>query len=196
MVLFVNACVRDNSRTERIARALLERLGDLHEEIKLAEGHLQPLSEERLIKRTELIERGEFSHPMFSLARQFQSADEIVIAAPYWDLSFPAILKLYLENIYVTGLVSEYTEAGEPHGLCRARKLWYVTTAGGPYAPDFSYAYIRTLARVYFGIPETELIRAEMLDVQGYDAEELVARQIEIINTMMDVNSKMEKKTR
>ena len=41
---------------------------------------------------------------MFDLASQFQQADEIVIAAPYWDLSFPAILKLYLENIYVTGV--------------------------------------------------------------------------------------------
>ena len=115
---------------------------------------------------------------MFRLARQFQAADEIVVAAPYWDLAFPAVLKLYLENIYVTGLVSEYTETGEPHGLCRARKLWYVTTAGGPYVPDYSYAYIRTLARDYFGIPETELISAEMLDVQGYDAESIVANTI------------------
>ncbi len=139
---------------------------------------MHPLSEERLNRRTELIERREYSDPMFRLARQFQRADEIVIAAPYWDLSFPAILKLYLENIYVTGLVSEYTEEGLPHGLCRARKLWYVTTAGGPYVPDFSYAYIRTLVQDYFGIPETERIMAEMLDVQGYDAERIVANTI------------------
>ncbi len=139
---------------------------------------MHPLSEERLNRRTELIERREYSDPMFRLARQFQRADEIVIAAPYWDLSFPAILKLYLENIYVTGLVSEYTEEGLPHGLCRARKLWYVTTAGGPYVPDFSYAYIRTLVQDYFGIPETERIVAEMLDVQGYDAERIVANTI------------------
>ena len=139
---------------------------------------MHPLSEERLNRRTELIERREYSDPMFRLARQFQRADEIVIAAPYWDLSFPAILKLYLENIYVTGLVSEYTEEGLPHGLCRARKLWYVTTAGGPYVPDFSYAYIRTLAQDYFGIPEAERIVAEMLDVQGCDAERIVANTI------------------
>lgn len=139
---------------------------------------MHPLSEERLNRRTELIERREYSDPMFRLARQFQRADEIVIAAPYWDLSFPAILKLYLENIYVTGLVSEYTEEGLPHGLCRARKLWYVTTAGGPYVPDLSYAYIRSLAQDHFGIPETERIVAEMLDVQGYDAERIVANTI------------------
>jgi len=30
----------------------------------------------------------------------------------------------------------------------------------------------------YFGIPETELICAEMLDVEGFDADNLVAQQI------------------
>ena len=166
-VLYINACARSESRTDRIARALLERLGGLQEEVKLAEMDLQPLSEE-----------ADYTDAMFDLARQFQQADEIVIAAPYWDLSFPAILKLYLENIYVTGLVSEYTETGRPHGLCRAGKLWYVTTAGGPYLPEFSYRYLQTLATEYFGIPETELICAEMLDVEGFDADNLVAQQI------------------
>ena len=178
MVLYVNACVREESRTERLAKTLLKRLGGASETVKLSEEDLRPLSEKKLNRRTELIERHDYSDPMFRLARQFQQADEIVIAAPYWDLSFPAILKLYLENIYVTGLVSEYTETGQPHGLCRARKLWYVTTAGGPYIPDFSYAYIRTLAQDSFGIPETELIVAEMLDVRGFDAESIVTNTI------------------
>jgi FMN-dependent NADH-azoreductase len=102
-VLYINACARSESRTDRIARALLERLGGLQEEVKLAEMDLQPLSEERLNRRTWLIEEADYTDAMFDLARQFQQADEIVIAAPYWDLSFPAILKLYLENIYVTG---------------------------------------------------------------------------------------------
>ena len=177
-VLYINACARSESRTDRIARALLERLGGLQEEVKLAEMDLQPLSEERLNRRTWLIEEADYTDAMFDLARQFQQADEIVIAAPYWDLSFPAILKLYLENIYVTGLVSEYTETGRPHGLCLAGKLWYVTTAGGPYLPDFSYQYLHTLAAEYFGIPETELICAEMLDVEGFDADNLLAQQL------------------
>lgn len=180
-VLYVNACVRRASRTDRLARALLEKLGGAQEEVRLADEKLEPLDGERLIRRTELMEKGRYADPMFRLARQFQRADVIVIAAPYWDLSFPAVLKLYLENIYVTGIVSAYTEEGTPRGLCRAKKLWYVTTAGGPYVPDFSYGYIRTLATTYFGIPETQLIRAEMLDVRGYDAEELIARQIKEI---------------
>ena len=182
-VLYINACVRAESRTDRIARALLEWLGGEQEEVKLSELDLQPLSEARLNRRTALIEQGDYADPLFDLARQFQAAEEIVIAAPYWDLGFPAILKLYLEHIYVTGLVSEYTAEGLPHGLCRAKKLWYVTTSGGPYVPDFSYAYLSTLARDYFGIPETELIQAEMLDVAGFDPEAIVAREVDRIRS-------------
>lgn len=51
-VLYINACARSESCTDRIARALLERLGGLQEEVKLAEMDLQPLSEERFNRRT------------------------------------------------------------------------------------------------------------------------------------------------
>lgn len=181
MILYVNACVRGCSRTDQIARTLLQKLGEGYEEVKLAEENLEPLSEERLQKRTELTEQRRFDHPMFRLARQFQQADVIVMAAPFWDLSFPAILKVYLENIYVVGLVTEYGGDGVPHGLCKAKKLYYVTTAGGPYVPDYSYSYLRDLAVNCFGIGETELIRAEMLDVEGFDPEKIVLDTIQKI---------------
>ena len=98
MVLYTNACVRSESRTDRIARALLGKTTDKYDEIKLSEIHLQQLSEEELNKRTEYIEKGEYSNPMFDPAKQFADAEIIVIAAPYWDMSFPASLKVYLKN--------------------------------------------------------------------------------------------------
>jgi FMN-dependent NADH-azoreductase len=66
-VLYINACARSESRTDRIARALLERLGGLQEEVKLAEMDLQPLSEERLNRRTRLIEKADYTDAMFDL---------------------------------------------------------------------------------------------------------------------------------
>ena len=115
---------------------------------------------------------------MFDFAKQFAAADTIVISAPYWDLSFPAVLKNYIENIYVTGIVSAYGEDGMPVGLCRATKLYYVTTAGGPYDSTYSYGYIESLAKNFFGIPETALVKAEMLDIAGNNAEEILAQAI------------------
>ena len=177
MILYINACMRMESRTDRIAKALLQKLGGDYVEIKLS-GAFLPLTEETLARRTALIEAGDYSDPMFDAAKQFAAADEIVVAAPFWDYSFPADLKVYFENIYVTGLVSRYGPDGMPVGLCSAKMLYYVTTAGGPYVPTFSYDWVKARAQLAFGIPETELIAAEMLDVDGFDAEQIVADAI------------------
>ena len=57
---------------------------------------------------------------MFYYARQFAEADQIVIAAPFWDLSFPAILKAYMEQITVSGITFEYIN-GRPCGRCKKK---------------------------------------------------------------------------
>lgn len=173
MILYVNACVRERSRTDKLARHLLSKLGD-YKEIKLSEEDITPLSAQMLEKRNAFIEAGDYSDDMFRYAKDFASADTVVISAPYWDLSFPSILKVYFENIYVTGIVSRYGEDGRPQGLCKAKNLWYVTTAGGPYNPDYSYGYVDTLAREFLGIENTRLIKAEMLDIYGNNPETIL----------------------
>ena len=180
MVLYINACVRDESRTDRLARKLLDKLGD-YTELKLSEENLKPLDKDTLEYRSELIAKGQFDDDMFKYAHQFAEADTIVISAPFWDMSFPAILKTYIENIYITGLVSKYGEDGRPVGLCKASKLYYVTTAGGPYVGTYSYDYIKDLASGAFGIKETELIYAEMLDIAGNDPEKILGEVFGVI---------------
>ncbi|MBQ6337402.1 MAG: NAD(P)H-dependent oxidoreductase [Ruminococcus sp.] len=182
MILYINCCVREESRTHRLAAEVLRRLGGEVTELKLYEEKLLPLDRERLERRTALIELGDYSDGMFDYAKQFAAADTIVIAAPYWDLSFPAPLKTYIENIYVTGLVSEYGEDGMPRGLCKAERLIYVTTAGGPYDPTYSFGYLKSLAQNFFGIPRVSLVKAEMLDIVGNDAEVILRRAMDEIN--------------
>lgn len=172
-ILYVNACVRSDSRTDRLARDLLKTLGD-YEEIRLTDAGLVPLDREKLEARTQKIAQRAFCDPTFAPARQFASADVIVMAAPFWDGSFPAVLKTYIEHIYVMGIVSSYAPDGTPVGLCRAQKLYYVTTAGGPYFPQFGYGYIEALAKTAFGIPCTGLIYAENLDIDGADPEKIL----------------------
>ena len=95
MILYINSCPRAGSRTDRLARKLLAKLGD-YEEINLEKEHLMPMTKERLAYRTKLIARKDYSDPVFDYAKQFSEADIIVIAAPFWDLSFPAELKVYI----------------------------------------------------------------------------------------------------
>ena len=178
MTLYINCCVREESRTDRLAKAVLQKLGGEFTELKIYEEKLRPLDEKTLNRRTALIGQGDYGDTMFDYAKQFANADAIVIAAPYWDLSFPAPLKIYIENIYVTGIVSAYGENGMPVGLCKAKELYYVTTAGGPYDATYSYGYAESLAKNFFGIPTTHLVKAEMLDIAGNNAEEILSREI------------------
>lgn len=173
MTLFINCCAREDSRTERLARALLKTLGE-YEELRLYDEPLHPLGRADIAKRDALLAQRKYDDEMFCYARQFAAADRIVIAAPLWDLSFPAQLKVYLENIYVTGVVTKYSEAGQPIGLCHAGGLCYVTTSGGPFDGRFGYDYWRAIAQDCFGIPEVKLLKAENLDIEGSDAEKIV----------------------
>ena len=58
--------------------------------------------------------------------------------------------------------------------MCKAKKLYFVTTAGGPFAERFGYDYIKALALEYFGIKEVALIKAEMLDIDENDSEAIL----------------------
>ncbi len=179
MNLFINACVRTESRTEKIAEKLLEKLGEKADKVRLSEVAFPLTSEDFLRKRDNYIKEKDYSDPYFDLAKQFAKADMIVIAAPYWDLSFPAVLKLYIEHINVLGITFEYSSEGIPIGLCKAKKLYYVMTAGGYYVPEeYGFGYIKALAENYYGIKDVELIKATGLDIQGNDAEMILQKCI------------------
>ena len=172
MVLLVNACVRKESRTKRLAERLTKQLDGDVREVLLSDVQFPVADEAFLAKRDELIAREEWSDPMFDLARQFASADTIVVAAPYWDLSFPASLKQYFEQINVLGITFQYSPEGTPVPLCRAKKLYYVMTAGGAFVPEeFGFGYVRTLAQSFYGIEDVRLIKAVGLDIYGADVE-------------------------
>lgn len=173
-ILFVNACVRKNSRTFSLSKAVLDKLKSEYTEIDLQRENLQPLNCERLEKREKLIAEGNFSDGMFMYARDFAEADTVVVAAPYWDLTFPALLKIYLEQITVCGITFDYRH-GAPHSLCRAKRLIYVTTAGGTIYKDYGFEYIKTISETFFAIPKVLCFKAEGLDIKGADTEKIMA---------------------
>ena len=176
MILFVNGCVRENSRTLELAQAVLAKETDTIEEVRLYPDGPNGLNAETLRLRDALLTNQELDHPMFRWARQFAAADTIVIAAPYWDLAFPAKVRAYLEEVTVSGITFRYGENGIPQGLCRAKRLIYVTTAGGPIFQNYGYEYIKALAQGFYGIPDVSLVRAEGLDIRGADPEAIMVR--------------------
>lgn len=172
-ILFINACVRDESRTLFYTKEYLKKLSGDVTEIELQKENILPLDNDLLKKRDKLIAEKKLDDEMLKYARQFADADEIVVAAPYWDLGFPALLKIYIEAITVSGITFTY-ERNIPKGLCKAKKLTYITTAGGRIYADFGYNYIKMLAQTMYGIRDTKCIYAENLDVECIPAEKVM----------------------
>ena len=170
--LCVNACMRgEASRTLALCREYLERFDDVVE-VDVAALDLKPFDADRVAYRTEKQRAGEWDDPIFSLSRQFAEADDIVIGVPYWDLSFPAAFKTYLEHVSVCELTFHYTEDARCEGICKAKRITYITTCGGfVEGANFGYEYIVGIAKM-FGIPEVRFVAAEGLDIVGIDVQE------------------------
>ncbi len=184
-LLFLDACIRrERSRTEALAQAYLrlrEKLGPVEcQQVILEEETLLPLNEQRLQEREEAIQKGDYSGEAFRLPRQLAWAQELVIAAPYWDLSFPASLKVYWENCCVYGLTFRYTPEGKPRGLTALQKATYLTTAGGIIGTaDFGFLYLQGLLQGLLGVHTVERFAAEGLDIQGNSPTEILHHTIQ-----------------
>ena len=179
-LLFIDACVnRGISRTEQLAQALLKEMnqnGEYEiETLNLEDEDLKLFTGKASALRESLTRAGNFEGPLFTYAKQFAAADRIVVAAPYWDFSFPARMKCYLEQICVTGLTFTFSSKGIPGGLCHADSLHYVTTSGGSIGElNLGYEYLEKLCKVYYGINETVCYTAEGLDIEGNSVEEIM----------------------
>lgn len=169
--LFVNACMRgEASRTLALCREYLTGIKDVVE-VDLAALDLRPFDADMVAYRSEKQIAGAWDDPIFALSRQFAQADDIVIGAPYWDLSFPAALKIYIEHVSVCDSTFHYTEDARCEGICKAARITYITTCGGYVeGANYGYDYLRGIANM-FGIPEVRFVAAEGLDIVGIDVE-------------------------
>ena len=189
-LLFINACVRgQKSRTLQLARRFLGAWQHAHPEaviteLDLCRDRLSPQYPEVLEERDALWSAGKLDDPLFQPARQFAAAGRIVIAAPFWDLSFPAILKIYLERISVTNITFGYDDLGRSVGLCKADKLLLITTRGGDFSiPEISWMemgarQLEALCAMY-GIPSFQCLTAQGLDDIRNDKEAILAQAMD-----------------
>ena len=184
-ILFINACARQNSRTYELAQHLLNLFDSNITQVDLYKTNILPIDSKELEKRTLNIKNNNFSCTEFEQAKQFANADTIVIAAPFWDLSFPSVLKIYFENITVSGITFEYSNQGRPVGKCNAKKLYYITTSGGYIGNNnFGFDYVKALAENFFGINDISFYSAEGLDIFGVDVKSIMDEAKERISNL------------
>ncbi len=180
-VLFVNGCLRaEESRTLSIAERFIEAFCAAHRDAEvitedLNELRLEPMYRDTLAARNDAAERGEWDDDMFAPAQRFREADLVLIAAPFWEGTFPAAVHTYIEHVCVTGLTFECTERGY-EGRCKAENAVFITTRGGVYskgeavADDHAAPFLRSVLKM-LGISALHVVAAEGLDIEGFDVD-------------------------
>ena len=130
-----------------------------------AESELSPTELEKVQRMNELTD-------------QFLAVDKVVFSAPFWNLSFPPMMKAYLDTIVVAGKTFKYTEQG-PVGLVPNKPVLLVEARGGHYsdgpaaAMEFSYSYLKTIMN-FIGIQSFQHLLVEDLSVDPTKAEQLL----------------------
>lgn len=185
-ILFINGCIRPESRTLVLAKHLLSKLEGEIEEVNLEQEAIPALTGERLKYRSDLLAAGKFDDPMLRYARQFKEADIIVIAAPYYDLSFSSNLKNYLEAVACVGLTFYYDENEVAQTHTRARKLYYVSTGGGILKKQYGFEYVKALVGEFYHIFDVQGFFAEKLDLLGSDPAAIMEEALASIDAAFE----------
>lgn len=186
-ILILNGCIRgEASRTYRLLHAFLKEMQTslpkncTCTQLDLADLPLRPLTGTFFEEREQLLSENNRSHPRFDYAHQFAEADRIILAAPFWDLSIPAIVKIYIENISLDSITFGCNEEGM-YGMCKAKDLLFLTTRGGIYSGtplEQSARYIEALCSM-FGIRKFRCIVAEGMDFFPEKESSIMAKAIE-----------------
>lgn len=185
-ILVIDACVRrSESRTKKMMDRAVKTLGELHpdwsfEVLTLMDMDLKYWNTESLKRRDQLLAEKEYDAPIFALGRQFREADGVIIAAPFWDLSIPAILKVYIENISAEGITFTAEEDGL-RGICKGEWMLFLTTRGGLYGGtdmEQGSTYMEAISR-FFGIGNFSIVAADGMDAAEADCNAILNTALE-----------------
>lgn len=193
-LLWINACMRgaEQSRTYLLCQEFLnawieKNPGGVVQQRDLTRSELPVLTAQLDERRSSAVKAKEWDSPLLAPAQELAQADLVLVGAPYWDLSFPGALKIYLEWAAAIGVTFRYTRTGELQGMCRSEKLLYITTAGGMVqGQNFGYDYVKALGAM-LGISKTQCVAAEGLDIWGNDVEATLTRAKEQLRELAQV---------
>jgi FMN-dependent NADH-azoreductase len=105
-----------------------------------------------------------------SLIDEIKQADTLVIGAPVYNFSVPAVLKAWIDQVCRIGVTFKYTPDG-PVGLLSGKRVIIVIASGGtPVGSDIDYAsgYLKHIMG-FIGIIDVSILSADAL---GLDAED------------------------
>ncbi len=165
-LVVIDACIRQaESRTWRIAEPVVDALKKRYETTVY---HLPEMEYIVPLNPGTFKERGNGETPQWAVdcAKTIAEADRIVIAAPFWDMSFPAVLKAFFEQTSLYDIT--FADNGKKCvGLCKCEKVLYITTRGMDISTgdplEQATPYIKALSALW-GLGDVICVSAQNMD--------------------------------
>ena len=150
-LVVIDAGIRgEESRTRRIADPIIGALAKRYEitRFDLTEMDIAPLTPETYAQRVA----GDVPAWAVEAAKALAEADRILVAAPFWDMSFPAVVKVFFEHTSLFDIT--FMDNGRTCvGKCKCEKVMYVTTRGMNIptgdARDQGSSYLQALSQLW-----------------------------------------------
>ena len=179
-LIFIDACMRAGSRTRRIATPIIAELGMRYsvETVDLTR-NIYPVADNYTLEDRN---QGVVPAEDVDLAKRIAAAVRIVIAAPFWEMSFPSALKVFFENMSLFGITFDSNEK-ECYGLCKAEKVMYITSRGMNISTgdplEQATPYIKAISYLW-GWGELTVVAAQNMDYSSdKEIEERITKAIE-----------------
>jgi len=164
-LLYIDACIRDDvSRTKRIASPIIEKLKERYkvDTLIINELKLDIVQKELITKRLN----GEIPEYVLNWATLIKEADRVVISAPFWDMSIPSSLKVFIELCSILDVTFK-SDDKTCYGNCKSKKLLFITTRGMNISTrdklDQATSYLEALSFLW-GLGEVIVVSAQNMD--------------------------------
>ena len=141
-LLFINCCitVHEESRTEKLARAFLGAYLKKHAKAEIEERNLDGLglktcgTADTVRKRNALSDAyaGKAAQEMtdgglfLEAEKSAEAVTQTVMAAPSWEMSFPALLRIYIEHVSALNVTLGYGQEQDSREGCAAPVIWCI----------------------------------------------------------------------
>ncbi|NVO56967.1 NAD(P)H-dependent oxidoreductase [Rhodobacteraceae bacterium B1Z28] len=178
-ILNIQASARhEGSVSRQLSDAVLEQLNaDAIIVRDLTEGVALLTNDWLSANFTAPVDRGPKEREILALSdeliSEIKSADTLVIGAPIYNFSVPAVLKAWIDQVARVGVTFKYTENG-PVGLLSDKRVIIVLASGGTKVGsdiDFASGYLRHIMK-FIGITNVTIIAADEL---GANADSKIA---------------------
>lgn len=176
-LVYIDACIRDEaSRTQRIAKPIIEDLKKRYQVITFTINDLKlDIVQKDLINKRL---NGDIPAYIIQWANEIRTADRVVISAPFWDMSIPSALKVFIELCSILDVTFK-TNDKTCYGNCQSEKLLFITTRGMDISTrdnlDQATSYLEALSWLW-GLGPVTVISAQNMD---YSSEEEIEKKID-----------------